>query len=142
MGNNRLIPLFAQGAEDDGSYKFLQDVERLERLIYDKRSIAFSPQKHVHKGNPAQMDISDHIVYGIQNRKITRGFAIIVTNESAYWKGQKKPDPLCANFFRVNHAQPIHGERYVKALINSGTFGGICITNKFKRAKIRSNWET
>lgn len=56
---------FGQGAPDCGSYDFLKDVERLERLVLDRK---------------------DHM----PNDSAEKGFAIIITNDYLYWYGKNR----------------------------------------------------
>lgn len=56
---------FGQGAYDEGSYDFIKDVERLERLVLDRK---------------------DKVTFNFnENKEIKKGFAIILTNELLYW---------------------------------------------------------
>jgi len=74
------VPLFSQGAPNIGAHEFLEDVERLERLVaHGNRSIVTS-------GDGERHEIADHIVYGFAGKTIARGFAIIITNDQKYIK--------------------------------------------------------
>ncbi len=67
--NNEVHDLFNHGARDLGSYAFLKDVERIEKLI-------------------------DKIIFGC---KVKEGYAIFLTNDFGYTKGFKH-NSLCYNY--------------------------------------------
>ena len=71
-GNSLVFP---QGAEDEGSYFFLQDVERLEKLVDGK--IYF----RLDEGNTVE-----------------KSYAVILTNSKKYWEGTKKDDSAWSDF--------------------------------------------
>lgn len=67
---------YSQGAEDEGSYLFWKDVERLEN--FSKTYLNFDEKK-----------------------KVDEKFAIIMTNSEKYWKDNI--NSLCSNFFLVDN---------------------------------------
>lgn len=67
--------VFPQGAEDEGSYYFLQDVERLEKLVDGDIPFRFDRNNHVEKS-----------------------YAVIMTNSKKYWEGPKKDDAAWSAF--------------------------------------------
>ena len=67
---------FPQGASDLGAFLFWKDVERLENF----------------KNINLNFD---------SNKKIEKGYAVLLTNQEDYWLGKK--DSLCRNFFPVEN---------------------------------------
>lgn len=67
--NNEVYDLFNHGARDLGSYAFLKDVERIEKLV-------------------------DKTIFGY---KVKEGYAIFLTNDFGYTKGFKL-NSLCYNY--------------------------------------------
>jgi len=76
------IPLFSQGAANIGAHEFLEDVERLERLVYQRRSIVTTEKGERH-------EVDDAISYGFGGKTIAKGFAIIITNDKGYYEKGK-----------------------------------------------------
>ena len=70
------IITFPQGASDLGAFLFWKDVERLENF----------------KNINLNFD---------SNKKIEKGYAVLLTNQEDYWSGKK--DSLCRNFFPVGN---------------------------------------
>jgi hypothetical protein len=122
-----LIPLFAQGAPNIGSYRYLQDVERIERLVF---GAAKGQQKRIVN----QIEIDDGIDYSKvhPNRKIVRGYAVILTNESVYWR-KDKPNSLAMNFFCLPGIE-IANQRLWKAYVKSD--GLVCHKGEKDQGKL------
>jgi hypothetical protein len=63
---------FKQGANNNGRYAYLQDVERLERLIHNR--VITSDPTH------------EKITFNFDHRKkVKKGYAIIISNDQNYW---------------------------------------------------------
>lgn len=77
--NGNKHPTFKQGANNLGRYAYLQDVERLERLIYDRTNIKNDPTHEHIAFNTFKFDKN-------KNKKVTKGYAIIISNDENYWK--------------------------------------------------------
>ena len=67
--------LAAQGAENINSYFFWKDVERLENMA---------------DGMPLNFD---------ESKKVKKGYAVLLTNDSFYWAGNKRGKSLAKEFF-------------------------------------------
>jgi hypothetical protein len=75
---------FSQGAYDFGSYDFLKDVERIEKLVLNRNDkIPFN--------------------FGFGNKEIAKGFAIILTNEWLYWKDRETTDQVYKDFYILDN---------------------------------------
>ena len=84
LGSEDQVVVFPQGAEDEGSYLFLWDVYRLQKLTAGE--IAF----HLDKKPPV------------------KGFAIILANSRKYWEGPKK-SPVVWEAFSLQEDRVIPG---------------------------------
>jgi hypothetical protein len=78
-----IVPVFSQGAADYGAYHYLEDVERLERLV----------------GVSGREKLQDRITYGFAGRTISKGYAIIIANDPIYWDGPSREETMSANFY-------------------------------------------
>ena len=83
-GSNTTYYTFKQGANNLGRYAYLQDVERLERLIHE-RYITNDP---THENITFNFDL---------RKKVTKGYAIIISNDQNYWK-EISTDRLSSGF--------------------------------------------
>lgn len=84
--NNKETRVFAQGAYDIGCYDYWRDVYRLEQLVNREIKYNFSEQK-----------------------KVVRGFAIIMSNDKNYW-GEHK-DGYYKNFYLTESNDAINSPR-------------------------------
>lgn len=113
------VYLFPQGAYNISCIAYLQDIERLEHLVYGKL---------------------DYNMSGGQ-KKILRGYAVILTNDSLFFSPRDNEDKkdLCREFYinqkKDNQKSYIHGEsaKWIWVDSNGDKVGG----NLSKEAKAR-----
>lgn len=74
--NNENYYLAAQGAENIDSYLYWKDVERLEKMV--------------RKGIPLNFD---------RSKMVKKGYAVLLTNDTFYWDGNKRGVSLAQEFF-------------------------------------------
>ncbi len=72
-----IFNLLDQSAQDIGRYDFLKDIQRLERIVFDRNDIA--------------------------------GYAVFLTNDSAYWITPRNSNTVDASF-RIHQGRILSGE--------------------------------
>lgn len=109
--NNVTIQTFPQGAYDNGTYDFLKDVERIERFVSD-------------------VNDNRHIDFNFDvNKKVVKGYALILTNDNKYLESRKETSPWFN--FSLTREREIKGalkwrkKGTEKDIENADTFRGI-----------------
>lgn len=84
--NKKRYVVFAQGAYDNGCYDYWWDVHRLEQLVHKE------------------------IIYNFSDKKVIRGFAVIMSNDKNYW--EEHNEGYFKNFMLTNTGEDsINGTR-------------------------------
>lgn len=110
---------FKQGANNNGRYAYLQDVERLERLIHNR----------VTTSDPAHENITFNFD---SSKKVTKGYAIIISNDQNYWTST---NGLSSNFSLEDGTTIPHGTHGWKIKLDSS---GLWISGKTANGKYHS----
>lgn len=85
--NGQEIHLFRHGAADLGRFDYLMDVNRLELLVYSEKAM-----------NELELLNKFFTVKEIEvKKKCNKAFAVLLTNESAYWEKSHKTTNLGKN---------------------------------------------
>lgn len=115
-----MIPVFSQGAADLGSYQYLEDIERLERLVCQKER---------------KVEYEDNLTFGFAGRKVQKGFAIIMSNCKTYW-APKRENSLSKEFYCLDGVFS-HGEHYWQTFLKREANGTISVYPKGHREGIK-----
>jgi len=86
-----IFDLLNQSAQDIGRYDFLKDIQRLERIVFDRNDIV--------------------------------GYAVFLTNDSAYWITPRNINTVDANF-RIYQGRILSGELSWGSHASEGTMRG------------------
>ena len=102
-----IFDLLNQSAQDIGRYDFLKDIQRLERIVFDRNDIV--------------------------------GYAVFLTNDSAYWITPRNINTVDANF-RIYQGRILSGELSWGSHASEGTMRGREETIHIKGA-YNLNWQ-